>query len=104
MKGVISEYKKVFHREVFDFEECPNEILEPFSAKRMELLQRLDGFLLNGNCCCEFFSTSELLLPNMSTGLQPSRVTPTFYWINDKPNISLAFVVFTEHSSYCSGG
>ena len=69
-KGAISEYKGVLHCEGYDDEEFPDEIMEaplsePFFTRRMKMLSRPDGFMLYGKLGVDFFSTSELLYPNM---------------------------------------
>ena len=96
-KGTISEYKGVLHCEGYDYEEVPDEILEtplsePFFTRRMKMLSRPDGFMLYGKLRVGFFSTSELLYPNMKIRLQLIRARPNFYMICDNPNVSLGFV------------
>ena len=73
-KGAISEYKGVLHCEGYDYEEFPDEIMEaplsePFFT-RMKMLSRPDGFMLYGKLGVDFFSTSELLYPNMKIRLR----------------------------------
>ena len=97
-KGAISEYKGVLHCEGYDNEELPDEIMEaslsePFFTRRMKMLSRPDGFMLYGKLRVEFFSTSELLYPNMKNRLRLIRVGPNFYMISDNPNVSLGIVV-----------
>ena len=58
----------------------------------MKLLSRPDGFMLYGKVGIDFFSTSELLYPNMEIRLRINRARPNFYMISDNPNISLGFV------------
>ena len=102
-KGAISKYKGVLDCEVHDYEEFPDEIMEaplsePFSTRRFKMLIRPDCFILYGNL--DFFSTSELLYPNMKIELRPIRARPTFYMISDNPNVSLAIVhcsLYTRH-------
>ena len=96
-KGAISEYKGVLHCEGYDYEEFPDEIMEallsePFFTKRMKMLSRPDGFMLYGKLGVGFFSTSELLYPNMKVRLRLIRARPNFYMISDNPNVSLGFV------------
>ena len=96
-KGAISEYKGVLHCEVYDYEEFPDEILEaplsePFFTRRMKMLSRPDGFMLYGNLGVDFFSTSELLYPNLKIRLRLIRARPNFYMISDNPNVSLGIV------------
>ena len=96
-KGATSEYKGVLHCEGYDYEEFPDEILkaplaEPFFTRRMEMLSRADGFMLYGKLRADFFSTSELLHPNLKIRLQVIRARPNFYMISDNPNVSLGIV------------
>ena len=73
-KAVISEYKGVVHCEGYDYEQDPenikNPLPDPFFTRRMKLLSRPDGFMLYGNLGIDFFSTSELLYPNMRISLR----------------------------------
>ena len=74
-KGAISEYKGVLHCEGYDFEENPDEcqeipMAEPFFTRRMEMFIRPDGFMLYGKLGIDFFSTSELLYPNMKVRIR----------------------------------
>ena len=97
IKGAISEYKVILHCEGYDYEEFPDEILEaplsePFFTRRMKMLSKLDGFIMYGKFGVEFFSTSELLYPNMKVRLRLIRARPNFYMINDNPNVSLGIV------------
>ena len=97
LKGAIFEYKRVLHCEGSDYEEFPDEIMEaplsePFLTRRMKLLSRPDGFMLYGKLGVNFFSTSELLDPNMKIRLQLIRARPNFYMISDNPNVSLGIV------------
>ena len=61
----MSEYKGVLHCEGYDNEQDPEDITnplpDPFFARRMKLLCRPDGFMLDGKLGIDFFSTSELL-------------------------------------------
>ena len=65
--------------------------LIPF-LRRMKLLNRADGFIINGKVAIDFFSASELLYPKMKIRLRLIRARPTFYMISDKPNVSLGVV------------
>ena len=58
----------------------------------MNLLSRPDGFMLYGKLGIDFFSTSELLYPNMKVRLRLIRARPNFYMISDNPNVSLGIV------------
>ena len=96
-QGRISEHKGVLHCQVYDYEEFPDEIMEaplsePFLTRRMKLLSRPDGFMLYGKLGIDFFSTSELLYPNMKFRLRLIRARPNFYMISDNPNVSLGIV------------
>ena len=58
-KGIISEYKGVSHREGYDYEEVPDEnmaaaLSEFFCTRRMETLERPDGFMLPGKLYVAF--------------------------------------------------
>ena len=96
-KGAIFEYKGVLHCEGYDYEKFPDEIKEaplsePFSTRRMNMFSRPDGFMLYGKLGVDFFSTSELLYPNMKIRLRLIRARPNFYMISDNPNVSLGIV------------
>ena len=96
-KGAIFEYKEVLHCEGYDYEELPDEIMEaPFAetffTRRLKMLSRPDGFMLYGKLGVDFFSTSELLYPNMKIRLRLIRAIPNFFMISDKPNVSLGIV------------
>ena len=84
------------HCEVYDYEQDPEDISnplpDPFFTRRMKLLSRPDGFMLYGNLGIDFFSTSELLYPNMKIRLRLIRARPNFYMISDNPNVSLGIV------------
>ena len=83
--------------EGYEHEEFPDEIMEaplsePFFTRKMKMLSRPDGFMLYGKLGVDFFSTSELLYPNMKFSLRLIRVRPNFYTIGDNPNVSLGIV------------
>ena len=93
-KGANSEYNGVLHCEGYNYEKIPNEIMaaplsEPFFTRRMKMPRRPDGFLLYDKLGVEFFSTSELLYPNMKVKLRLIRAGPNFYMISDNPDVSL---------------
>ena len=95
--GAVSEYKGVLHCEGYDYEKFPDEIMEarlfqPFFTRRMKTLSKPDCFMLYGELGVDFFSTSELLYPNMKTRLRLIRDRPNFYMINDNPNVSIGIV------------
>ena len=48
--------------------------------------------MLYGKLGVDFFSTSELLYPNMEVRLRLIRARPNFYMISDNPNVSLGIV------------
>ena len=58
----------------------------------MKMLSRPDGFMLYGKLGVDFFSTSELLYPNMKFRLQIIKARPKFNMISDNPNSSLGIV------------
>ena len=95
-KAAISECKGVLPCEGIDYEQDPEDISnplpDPFFTRRMKLLSRPDGFMLYGKLRIDFFSTSELLYPNMKNRLRLIRATPNFNMISDNPNISLGIV------------
>ena len=102
-KGAISEYKGVLHCEGYDYEEFPDEIIEaplsePFFTRRMEMLSRPDGFMLHGKLGVDFYSTSELLYPNMKVRLRLIRARPNFYMISENPNVSLGIVDWSVYT------
>ena len=84
------------HCEGYDYEQDPEDIAnllpDPFFTRRMKLLSRPDSFLLYGKLGIDFFSTSELLYPNMKIRLRLIRARPAFYMISDNPKISLGIV------------
>ena len=102
-KGAISENKGVLHCEGYDYEEFPDEIMEarlsePFFTSRMKMLSRADGFMLYGELGVDFFSTSDLLYPNMKIRLRLIRARPNFYMISDNPNVSLGVVDYSLYT------
>ena len=92
-KTAISEYKGVLHCEGYEYEQDPedinNPLPDPFFTRRMKLLNRPDGFMLYGKPGIDFFSTSELLHPNLKIRLPLFRAWPIFYMVSDNPNVSL---------------
>ena len=96
-KGAISEYKGVLHCEGYYYEEFSDEIMEAplielFFTRRTKMLGRHDGFMLYDQLGVVFFSTPGLLYPNMKDLFRLIRARPTFYMINDNPNVSLGIV------------
>ena len=95
-KAAISEYKGVLHCERYDYEQdledISNPLPDPFFTRRMKLLSRPAGFMLYGKLGIDFFSTSELLYPNMKIRLRLIRARHNFYVTSDNPNVSLGIV------------
>ena len=95
-KAAISEYTGVLHCEGYDNEQDPEDNSNPlpdlFLTRRMKLLSRPDGFMLYGKLGIDFFSTSELLYPNMKIRLRLIRARPNFDMISNNPNVSLGIV------------
>ena len=58
----------------------------------MGMLSRTDGFMLYGKLGVNFFSTSELLYPNLKFRLRLIKARPNFYMISDNTNINLGIV------------
>ena len=92
-RAAISEYKGILHCEGYDYEQdskdTTNPLPDPFFTRRMKLLSRPNGLMLFGKLGIDFFSTSELLYPNMKIKLRLIRGRPSFYIISDNPNVSL---------------
>ena len=84
------------HCEVYDYEQDPEDISnplpDPFFTRRMKLQSRPDVFMLYGKLGIDFFSSSELLYPNMKIRLHPIKARPNFYLISDNPTVSLGIV------------
>ena len=69
------------------------------------MLSRPDEFILHDKLGVDFFSTSELLCPNMKVRLRLSRALPNIYMISDNPNVSFDNVDCPLLDSlYCSQG
>ena len=62
------------------------------------MISKPDGFMLYGKLGYDFFSTSELLCPNMKIRLQQIRARTNFYMISDNPNVSLGIVACSLHN------
>ena len=97
LKGAISEYKGVLHCEGYDFEanseNAMDNLLEyPFFSRGMKMFSRPDGFMLYGKLGVDFFTTSELLYPNMKVRIRLIRARLNFYMISDNPNVSLGII------------
>ena len=95
-KAAISEYKGVLHCEGYDYEQDPedisNSLSDPIFTRRRKLLSRPDGFMLYGKLGIDFFSTSELLYPNMKIRVRLIRARPNFYMSSDSPKVSRGIV------------
>ena len=92
-KNTLSDYKGVLHCEGYDYEEDPENLLEGRFFSRMKLYSRPDGFMSYGKLGIDFFTTSELLYPNMNVKIRLIRARPTFYTIGE--NLNLAWVLRT---------
>ena len=95
-KGAISEYKGVLHCEGYDFKANPDDIQDSplydlFFSGRLKMLLRSDGFIY-GKLGDDFFTTSELLYPNMKVKIRLIRARPNFNLISENPNVSLGIV------------
>ena len=85
-KEAISENKRVFHCNWYDYGEISDEIMEAslsenFFTKRMKMLDRHDSFRY-GELGVNFFSTSEMLHPNMKIRLRLIRTRPIYFLIS----------------------
>ena len=102
-KGAICEYKGVFHCDGYDCKDFPEEIMEaplsePFFTRRKKMLSRPDGFMLYGKLKVDFFSTLELLNPNIKVRLRLIRARPIFYMISDNPSFRHGIVDCSLHT------
>ena len=95
-KAANSEYKGVLLCEGYDYEQDPEDISnplpDPFFTRRMKMLSRPDGFILYGKLGIDFFSTSELLYPNLKVRLRLIRARANFYMISENPKVSHGIV------------
>ena len=92
-KSTLSDDKGVLHCEGYDYEDDPENLVEgPFFTRRMKLFSRPDGLMLYGKLGIDFFTTSELLYPNMKVRIRLNRARPNFYMISENPNISSGIV------------
>ena len=100
--AAISEHKGVLPCEDYDYEQDPEDITNPlpdaFFTRRMKLLSRPDGFMLYGKSGIDFFSTSELLYPNMKNTLRLIRARPKLHMISNNPNVSFGIVDCSLHT------
>ena len=58
----------------------------------MNMFTRTDGFVLYAKYGVDFFSTSELVYPNLKFKLRLIRARANIYMITDNPNVSLGIV------------
>ena len=75
-----------------DPEDITNPLPDPFFTKRMKLLSRPDGFMFLGKLGIDFFSTSDLLYPNIKIRLRLIRTRRKLFMISDNSNVSLGVV------------
>ena len=102
-KGAITENRGVLHCEGYDYEEFFDQIVEaplsePFFTRRMKMFSRPDDFMLYGKFGVDFFSTSELLYPNLKNRLRLVRDRLKFDKISHNPNVSLGIVDFSLYT------
>ena len=102
-RGAISENNGVLNCEGYDYEKIPDEIMEaplfePFFTRKMKMLLRPDGLMLYGKLGVNFFSTSELLYPNLKIRSRLIRARPKFYMMSYNPNVSLGIVDYSIYT------
>ena len=56
--------------------------------------------MLFGKLGVDFFTTSELLYPNMKVGIRLNIARPKFYMFSDNPNVSLRIVDCSLYNPY----
>ena len=96
LKGILSDYKEVLHRDGFDYEEFPDEIMESlfsehFLTRRRKMISRPDGVMFYGKLGVDSLS-SALLYPNIKFRLRLIRARANFNRISGNPNVSLGSV------------
>ena len=96
-KGAISKYEGVLHCEVYDFAATPEDAIgapleDPFFSRRIKMFSRPAGLMLYGKLGINFFTTSEILYPNMKVRIRLIRTRTNFHMISDNPNVSLGIV------------
>ena len=89
------EKQGVLHREVYDYEKCPDDLMDALSfesylTRILKPFSNPDGFMLYGKLGVEFISTSELLYPKMKVRLRIIRASPNFNINGDNGNITVA--------------
>ena len=67
-------------------------LAELFLTKRLKYFSRTDNFMLHGKLGVDFFSTSELLNPNMKLRLRLLGARSKLHMISSNPNVSLGIV------------
>ena len=75
LRVAISEYKVILYCEGYDFEANPDDIqdsplTDPIFSKRLKMLLRSDGLTLYEKMGGDFFTTCELLYPNMKVRIR----------------------------------
>ena len=87
-----SMYQNVTEGKIMFFDKELSKSSDFYWAGRIKNFSRPYGFMLYGKLGVDFFSTSELLYPNMKTRLRLIRARPKFCMISDNPNVSLGIV------------
>ena len=62
------------------------------------MISRPNSLMLYGKLGVDFFSTFELLYPNMKDRLQLIRARPIFYMISDNTNVGLGIVECSHYT------
>ena len=92
-KSTMTDLKGVLHCERYDYEKYPGNLNEgPFFTRRIKLYSRPDGFMLYTKLGIDFFTTSEILNPNLKIRIRLIKTRPNFYMISENPNVSLGVV------------
>ena len=105
-KGTISEYKGILHCEGYGYEEISDAVMEvplsePLFSKRMQMLSWPNGIMFYGKLGADFFyffSSSEMLNPNMKNRLRLIRAKTNFYKTSHNPNFSLGIFDFSLYT------
>ena len=93
VKSTLRDYQGILHCEGYDYEEESEKLHEgPSFTRRTKLYSKPDGLMLNGKLGIDFFTTLELLYPNMKIGMRLIRARPNFYMISENPNVNLGIV------------
>ena len=74
--------------------------LKLFFTRSMKMLSRSDGSTLYGKFGVDFFSTSQLLYPNMKLRVRLIGARHNFYMFSDSPNVSLGIVDCSLHTHH----